>query len=69
MGYSRRQKGHGICHPHRRDNESVGGQVAGNDRKEIETKAGRPVITKQSAIDFTNVIELVGEIEKGDSQS
>ncbi|WP_303322575.1 hypothetical protein [Cloacibacillus evryensis] len=47
----------------------MGGQVAGNDRKEIETKAGRPVITKQSAIDFTNVIELVGEIEKGDSQS
>ncbi|WP_455598630.1 BRO-N domain-containing protein [Cloacibacillus sp.] len=45
-----------------------GGQVAGNARKEIETKTGRPVITKQNAIDFTNVIELVGEIEKDDSQ-
>lgn len=39
-----------------------GGQVAGNARKEIETKTGRQVITKQNAIDFTNVIELVGEI-------
>ena len=46
-----------------------GGQVAGNTRKEIEAKTGRSVITKQNAIDFTNVIELVGEIEKGDSQS
>lgn len=45
-----------------------GRQVAGNARKEIETKSSRPVITKQNAIDFTNVIELVGEIEKDDSQ-
>lgn len=46
-----------------------GGSVAGDARKSIEATSGRPVITKQNAIDFTNVIELVGEIEKGDSQS
>ncbi len=46
-----------------------GGAVAGDARKSIEATSGRPVITKQNAIDFTNVIELVGEIEKGDSQS
>lgn len=40
-----------------------GGQVAGNARKEIEAKSGRPVITKQNAIDFTNVIELISGIE------
>ena len=41
-----------------------GGQVAGNIRKEIEAKSARPVITKQNAIDFTNVIELVTEIDQ-----
>lgn len=46
-----------------------GGAVAGEARKSIEATSGRPVITKQNAIDFTNLIELVGEIEKGDSQS
>ncbi|MEG1603685.1 MAG: Bro-N domain-containing protein [Cloacibacillus sp.] len=48
-----------------------GGQVAGNARKEIEAKSGRPVITKQNAIDFTNLIELIAEIdqEKKDNAS
>lgn len=48
-----------------------GGQVAGNARKEIEAKSGRPVITKQNAIDFTNIIELIAEIdqEKKDNAS
>lgn len=41
-----------------------GGQVAGNARKEIEAKSGRPVITKQNAIDFTNIIELIAEIDQ-----
>ena len=40
-----------------------GGRVAGHARKEIEAESGRPVITKQNAIDFTNVIELVSEIK------
>jgi hypothetical protein len=34
-----------------------GGQVAGNARKELEAKTGKPVATKQNALDFTKVIE------------
>lgn len=40
-----------------------GGAVAGDARKSIEATSGRHVITKQNALDFTNVIELVTEIE------
>ena len=43
-----------------------GGEIAGNARKEIEAKSGRPVITKQNAIDFTNVIEIISGIEAED---
>ncbi|MDO5115686.1 MAG: Bro-N domain-containing protein [Synergistaceae bacterium] len=39
-----------------------GGAVAGEARKSIEATSGRPVITRQNALDFTNVIELVAEI-------
>ena len=39
-----------------------GGAVAGDARKSIEATTGRPVITKQNAIDFTNVIELISGI-------
>lgn len=41
-----------------------GGKVAGHARREIEAESGRPVITKQNAIDFTNVIELVSGLEQ-----
>lgn len=38
-----------------------GGSVAGNARKEIEAKSGRPVLTQKNAVDFANVIELMAE--------
>lgn len=40
-----------------------GGRIAGNARKELEAETGRPVITSQNAIDFTKLIELVGEVK------
>ena len=43
-----------------------GGVVAGDARKSIEATSGRPVITKQNAIDFTNVIELISGITTED---
>ena len=39
-----------------------GGAVAGNARKSIEADTGQPVITAKTAVDFTRIIELVGEI-------
>ncbi len=36
-----------------------GGAVAGNARKEIEAKTGKPVITKKNAIDFSQLLEDV----------
>lgn len=39
-----------------------GGRVAGNARKAIEADTGTPVITAKNAMDFTRVIELVGEV-------
>ncbi|WGE65697.1 BRO family protein [Actinobacillus equuli subsp. equuli] len=36
-----------------------GGTVAGNARKEIEAQTGKPVISKQNAIDFAKLIEDV----------
>ncbi|WGE32760.1 BRO family protein [Actinobacillus genomosp. 2] len=36
-----------------------GGTVAGNARKEIEAQTGKPVISKQKAIDFAKLIEDV----------
>lgn len=38
-----------------------GGKVAGDARKAIEADTGIPVITAKNAMDFTHVIELVGE--------
>ena len=38
-----------------------GGKVAGDARKAIEADTGTPVITAKNAMDFTHVIELVGE--------
>ncbi|MEG2118475.1 MAG: Bro-N domain-containing protein [Clostridia bacterium] len=36
-----------------------GGEVAGDARKQIEKKTGKPVITEKNAIDFTNLIESI----------
>ena len=38
-----------------------GGKVAGDARKAIEADTGTPVITAKNAMDFTHVIEFVGE--------
>ncbi len=42
----------------------TGGEAARDARKAVEARTGSPVITKQNAIDFTNVIELVAGIEE-----
>lgn len=36
-----------------------GGTIAGNARKEIENKTGKPVVTSKNAIDFAKIIEEV----------
>jgi hypothetical protein len=41
-----------------------GGTVAGNARKDIESRTGKSVISKKSAIDFREVIEEVSEKTK-----
>ena len=44
------------------ENQSVareGGEVAGNARRDIEERTGRPVITAKNASDFSNLIEDV----------
>ena len=33
-----------------------GGEVAGNARKDIEERTGKPVITSKNAVDFSNLI-------------
>ncbi|MGI6770847.1 MAG: BRO family protein [Acholeplasmataceae bacterium] len=38
-----------------------GGTVAGNARKDIESRTGKPVITKKNAVDFSKLIEDVSE--------
>ena len=42
----------------------TGGEAARDARKAVEVRTGSPVITKQNAIDFTNVIELIAGIEE-----
>lgn len=42
----------------------TGGEAARDARKAVEARTGSPVITKQNAIDFTNVIELIAGIEE-----
>ncbi|NLM18280.1 MAG: phage antirepressor protein [Candidatus Riflebacteria bacterium] len=44
-----------------------GGTVAGNTRKDIESKTGKPVITSKNAIDFAKMIEDV--TEKADDEN
>ena len=51
------------------ENRSVareGGEVAGNARKDIEERTGRPVITSRNAEDFSNLISEI--IEKDYSE-
>lgn len=46
------------------ENRSIakeGGEVAGNARKDIEQRTGRPVITSKNAVDFSNLISDVIE--------
>ena len=44
-----------------------GGEVAGNARKDIEERTGRPVITSKNAADFSNLISDVIENDYSDS--
>ena len=45
-----------------------GGNIAGRTRKEIETEAGKPVISPKNAIDFSKLIDDVTKAvsEKGE---
>ena len=45
----------------------AGGSIAGNARKEIEEKTGRPVITSQNATELNHlVVDVIGEITRVD---
>lgn len=46
-----------------------GGGIAGNARKEIEAKTGKPVITPKNAIDFANLIENVTKIKNNENDN
>ncbi len=42
---------------------SRGGRIAGNARKEIEADTGKPVITKNNAVDFSRLIgDVIGDV-------
>jgi len=43
-----------------------GGEVAGNARRDIEKRTGRPVITSKNAVDFSQLLADVIE-NKGDN--
>jgi len=61
-----------VEHPHglekNRDVAARGGKVAGDARKAIEAETGRPVITKQNALDFAKVIEQIEASAPEDSK-
>ena len=42
----------------------AGGAVAGNARKEIESRTGKSVITKKKAVDFTKLLVEIDRLEK-----
>ena len=45
----------------------AGGSIAGNARKEIEEKTGRPVITSQNATELNHlVVDVIGEVAEID---
>ena len=39
-----------------------GGEAAGEARKAVEARTGVPVISPKAAVDFTKLIEIVGEV-------
>lgn len=41
-----------------------GGSIAGDARKSIEKRTGKPVITQQNAIDFAQLIEDISKLPK-----
>jgi hypothetical protein len=45
-----------------------GGTVAGNARKDIESRTGKPVITQKNALDFSKVIEDVANKTEDNSK-
>lgn len=45
-----------------------GGTVAGNARREIEAKTGKPVITPKNAVDFSKLIEDVANQKTGEEE-
>lgn len=45
-----------------------GGTVAGNARKDIESRTGKPVITKKNALDFSRLIGEVAQKREDNSQ-
>lgn len=54
------------------ENRSVareGGEVAGNARKDIEERTGRPVITSKNATDFSNLISDMIESDFSDNEN
>lgn len=46
-----------------------GGEVAGNARKDIEERTGRPVITSKNAADFSNLISDMIESDFSDNEN
>lgn len=44
-----------------------GGEVAGNARRDIEERTGRPVITSKNAADFSNLISDMIESDYTDA--
>lgn len=44
----------------------TGGEAAREARRAVESRTGKSVITKQTALDFTHIIELVGEVGNDD---
>ena len=40
-----------------------GGSVAGNARRDIESRSGKPVITQKNALDFSSIIDVVLDVE------
>lgn len=47
----------------------AGGEVAGNTRKDIETRTGKPVISQKNAVDFSKLLsDIVDENEKDSTE-
>lgn len=47
-----------------------GGSIAGNARREIEMKTGKPVITSKNAIDFSRLIsDIIKSVEEDEKNN